>query len=344
MKPEIYEIDYSSGEIKKFKLTIVEEEKQKVKLNEIITTQKINVANNTNTNKGINNKMELYNSKNEKMDINSFVLQELIYENNLFKIYKVKYKSDESILIMKIFNKNKLIKEKLLTHLLSQLNMQNQLVSPFFVSLHHFFQNKENIYITLDYCPYNLSFYKNEMIYSEDKIKLYIAEIIVAFEYLHKLDFTYKYLSLENIFITADNHIKLADLQLNKISNNFKNYYDNGTRQGAGISADIYAIGALLYELVSGIPPLYMKNTLSLNDKNNEEELFLPNFFSDNLKDLISKLLCKDHNKRIGLKSKKQIKAHPWFHNINWDDVLTKNIKPPIDFSLIKNKTDNSNI
>ena len=94
---------------------------------------------------------------------------------------------------------------------------------------------------------------------------------------------------------------------------------------------------------MSGIPPLYIKNTLSLNDINNEEELFLPNFFSDNLKDLISKLLCKDHNKRIGLKSKKQIKAHPWFHNINWDDVLTKNIKPPIDFSLIKNQIDNSN-
>ena len=342
MKPEIYEIDYSSGEIKKFKLTRVEEEQQKLKLNEIITTQKINVTNNTN-NKANNNKIEIFNSKNEKMDISSFTLQELIYENNLYKIYKAKYKSDETILIMKIFNKNKLIKEKLLTHLLSQLNMQKQLVSPFFVSLHHFFQNKDNIYITLDYCPFNMSFYKNEILYTEDKVKLYIAEIIVAIEYLHKLDFTYKNFSLENIFITTDNHIKLADLQLNKISNNLKYYYDNGTRQGTGISADIYAIGALLYELVSGIQPLYIKNTLSLNDKNNEEELFLPNFFSDNLKDLLSKLLCKEPNKRIGLKSKKEIKTHPWFQNINWDDVLTKNIKPSIDFSLIKNKSDNSN-
>ena len=61
------------------------------------------------------------------------------------------------------------------------------------------------------------------------------------------------------------------------------------------------------------------------------------------LKDLLSKLLCKEPNKRIGLKSKKEIKTHPWFQNINWDDVLTKNIKPSIDFSLIKNKSDNSN-
>ena len=342
MKPEIYEIDYSSGEVKKFKLTRIEEEKQKSKLNEIITTQKINVTNNTNTNKGNNNKLEINNSRNEKLDVSSFVLKGLIYENNLYKIHKVKYKSDENILIMKKFNKNKLIKAKLLTHLLSQLNMQNQLVSPFFVSSHHFFQNKNNIYITLDYCPYNMSLYKNEILYTEDCIKLYIAEIILAIEYLHKLDFTYKNLTLENIFITIDNHIKLADLQLNKISNNLKNYYDNGTRQGTGISADIYAIGALLYELVSGIPPLYFIKK-SFNNKNNEEELFFPNFFSNNLKDLLSKLLCKEPNKRIGLKSKKQIKTHPWFQNINWDDVLTKNIKPPINFSLIKNKTDNSN-
>ena len=343
MKPEIYEIVYSSGEIKKFKLTRAEEETQKLKLNEIINTQKINVSSNTTNNKGNNNKLEIYNSKNEKMDISSFILQELIYESNLYKIYKVKYKSDGSILLMKIFNKNNLIKSKLLTHLLSQLNMQNQLISPFFVSFHHFFQNEQNIYITLDYCPYNMSFYKNEMIYAEDSIKLYIAEIIVAIEYLHKLDFTYKDLSLENIFITPDNHIKLADFQLNKISNNMKYYYDNETRQGAGISADIYAIGAIIYELVSGIPPLFIKKS-SLNFKiNEEEELFLPNFFSDNLKDFLSKLLCKDPNKRIGLKSRKQIKTHPWFQNINWDDVLKKNIKPPLNFSLIKNKTDNSN-
>ena len=114
MKPEIYEIDYSSGEIKKFKLTRAEEEKQKLKLNELITTQKINVSSNTTTSKGNNNKLEIYNSKNEKMDLSSFILQELIYESNLYKIYKVKYKSDGSILLMKIFNKNNLIKSEFL--------------------------------------------------------------------------------------------------------------------------------------------------------------------------------------------------------------------------------------
>jgi len=50
MKPDIYEIDYYSGEIKKFKLTKQEEEKQKLKLNEIITTQKISVNNASNNN------------------------------------------------------------------------------------------------------------------------------------------------------------------------------------------------------------------------------------------------------------------------------------------------------
>ncbi len=344
MKPDIYEIDYYSGEIKKFKLTKQEEEKQKLKLNEIITTQKIsvnNASNNNANNKAINNRIEIFNTKNEKMDISLFVLQELLYDCNLYKIYKVKYKQDGSILIMKIFNKNNLIRAKLLTHLFSQLNMQNQLLSPFFVSLHHFFQNDENIYITLDYCPYNLSFNKNKIIYEEDSIKLYIAEIIVAMEYLHKIDLTYKNLSLEHIYITKDNHIKLADLQINKISNSSKYYYDNGTKQGTGVSADIYNIGAIIYELVCGMPPLYV-NT-SITDKIKEEELFLHNFLSENLKDLLSKLLCEDPNKRIGLKSRKQIKSHPWFKNINWDDLLIKSSNPSINFPLIKNQIDNNN-
>ena len=54
----------------------------------------------------------------------------------------------------------------------------------------------------------------------------------------------------------------------------------------------------------------------------------------------MSKLLCKDPNKRIGFKNKKEIKNHAWFKNINWDNLLinrlTKSSNPSTNFSLIK--------
>ena len=144
------------------------------------------------------------------------------------------------------------------------------------------------------------------------------------------LCYSYKNLCLENIFIDKDNHIKLAEFQLNKIVFT----YEDGFRYGTGISEDIYSIGSILYELISGIPPLYFTN-LNYITKKKEEELYLFNYFSDELKDLLSKLLCKDPNKRIGFKNKKEIKTHPWFKNINWDNILIKTSNPSINFSLI---------
>jgi protein-serine/threonine kinase len=154
---------------------------------------------------------------------------------------------------------------------------------------------------------------------------------------LHKLEYSCKSLSLENILITGDNHIKLANLKLNKIEFT----YEDGNKICSGVGEDIYSIGCILYELISGIPPLFITN-LNFITKKKEEELFLFDYFSDNLKDLLSKLLGKEPKKRIGFKNKKELKNHPWFKNINWDNLLIKCSNPSINFSLIKKEIEES--
>ena len=333
-KPDVFEIDFLSGEIKNFNLTKDEKEKQKEKLNELISSQNIYVDkfnNKEKTLKGIKNN----DSNSVEKNINLFIFEELIYENNLYAIYKVKYKLDGNNLIMKVFSTKNLIASNLFTPLETQINNLKLLKCPFIATINQNFQIDDKLYLTSDYYQTNLSFYKNKIIFEEDSIKLYIAEIILAIEYLHNKEFSYNNLNFEDILITKDNHIKLDALKINKTISYLEFSFDNGTRQGIGKSADIYAIGAILYELICGMPPLYIINTTS-NNKNKVEELFLFDFFSDNLKDLLSKLLCKDPNIRIGIKNKKEIKTHPWFKNINWDDLLIKNVHPPLNFSLIE--------
>ena len=157
------------------------------------------------------------------------------------------------------------------------------IISPFLLSIYHSFQRNDNLYFTLEDCPgYNLSFYKNRIIFDENDIKIFIAEIILAVEYIHKIEMTYMNLSLENILITKDNHIKLADLQLQKKINNIQNNISIITRKGIGISADIYSIGCILYELVCGMPPFFAIN-VDFKNKKKEEELYFPNYLSDDL-------------------------------------------------------------
>ena len=72
--------------------------------------------------------------------------------------------------------------------------------------------------MVLDYCPngdlaYHLT--KREIL-DEPEAMFFIAEVVLAIEYIHGLDVIYRDLKPENILIDADGHIKLADFGLAK--------------------------------------------------------------------------------------------------------------------------------
>ena len=51
---------------------------------------------------------------------------------------------------------------------------------------------------------------------------------------------------------------------------------------------------------------------------------------SDEAKDLIRKLLTKAPELRLGSKGGAEIMEHPFFRNINWDDLYNKKLTAPI--------------
>lgn len=73
-------------------------------------------------------------------------------------------------------------------------------------------------------------------------------------------------------------------------------------RGGHNFSVDHYCIGALLYELVTGLPPYYSKdqNQLFHNILNNELEFPERFALSYEIKALLSQLLVKDPSRRLG--------------------------------------------
>ena len=111
-------------------------------------------------------------------------------------------------------------------------------------------------------------------------------------------------------------------------------------RAGTGKAADWWSFGAIIYEMLTGLPPFYDKNRQELynNIKNMEIDFLNDNDLndknvSDEGKDLLSKLLVKDPSKRLGggeLDSE-EIKCHPWFSNkySDWTTIMEKTEKPP---------------
>ncbi len=336
---EIMEIDYKNGDIKKVG------ENPKMKNNNI------NIINDGSK---IGND-DIFNNK--KIGFHSFELLDCIGSGSFGKVFKVRMKTTGKIYAMKVINKNFLMKHRQLKYATTECNVLKQAKSPFILTLHYSFQTEKNLYMILDYCPGgDLNYHIMQNTFEEHEAKFYIAELILGIENLHKLNIIYRDLKPENILINSDNHIKLADFGLAKEGVNdstmTKSFCGSPAylspemiiRKGAGKSADMYGIGAVLYEMIHGTPPFFSNNIKTLYKNITQSKLMLPDYFSDELKDLLKQLLCKDPYKRIGVLDKNELKRHVWFKGINWKKIANKEVEPPLDLIKIKRDLENDNI
>ncbi|KZV32976.1 serine/threonine-protein kinase tricorner-like [Dorcoceras hygrometricum] len=95
-------------------------------------------------------------------------------------------------------------------------------------------------------------------------------------------------------------------------------------KKGYGMECDWWSLGAIMFEMLVGYPPFYSDDPMSTCRKivNWRTHLKFPEEAKLSLaaKDLISKLLCSV-NQRLGSNGADEIKSHPWFSGINWDNI-----------------------
>ncbi|RDX76022.1 Serine/threonine-protein kinase CBK1, partial [Mucuna pruriens] len=95
-------------------------------------------------------------------------------------------------------------------------------------------------------------------------------------------------------------------------------------KKGYGMECDWWSLGAIMYEMLVGYPPFYSDDPMSTCRKivNWKSHLKFPEEarLTIEAKDLISKLLC-NVNQRLGSNGANEIKAHPFFHGVNWDKL-----------------------
>ena len=176
---------------------------------------------------------------------------------------------------MKILEKEKIIQQNLARYALTERNVlsiagRHDLI----VGLEFAFQNEHRLYLIMEYCPGGDlgKQIKIKRKFSEAEAKLYIAEVIVAIEYLHYNKIIFRDLKPENIVLDARGHVKLTDFGLSKenVGDLFNNTSFVGSiaylapeilkKQPHSKSLDWYLTGVLLYEMIVGIPPYYHNN------------------------------------------------------------------------------------
>uniref|UniRef100_A0A665TU38 non-specific serine/threonine protein kinase n=1 Tax=Echeneis naucrates TaxID=173247 RepID=A0A665TU38_ECHNA len=182
-----------------------------------------------------------------------------------------------------------------------------------------------------------------ERVFSEDRTRFYGAEIVSALDYLHSAKIVYRDLKLENLMLDKDGHIKITDFGLCKegITDTATMKTFCGTPEylapevlednDYGRAVDWWGLGVVTYEMMCGRLPFYNQDHEKLFELILMEEIKFPRTLSADAKSLLSGLLIKDPNKRLGggPDDAKEIMRHSFFGTIDWQDVYDKKLVPP---------------
>lgn len=262
------------------------------------------------------------------------------------RVYKARLRSTGEIFAIKVLEKSSMGRKFRPQHIIDERHILEITENhPFLLKLFYAFQTSSKLYLVTEYCPGGDMYKHLRMVgraFEEKKAKRIIAEVILGLEHLHKCGAIYRDLKLENIFLDAEGHIRLADFGLSKVlRSNAKNRMLSGARSFCGTkeyiapemikercdygqAVDFWALGVVLYELVTGRNPFYCKKENEMFQRINRGEVYLPPILSDDLQAFLLDLLCTDPARRIGVNGYTELKNHPWLSNVDWHGIYIK--------------------
>nr|CAA59427.1 ribosomal S6 kinase [Homo sapiens] len=288
----------------------------------------------------------------EKADPSQFELLKVLGQGSYGKVFlvrKVKGSDAGQLYAMKVLKKATLkvrdrVRSKMERDILAEVN------HPFIVKLHYAFQTEGKLYLILDFLRGGDLFTRlsKEVMFTEEDVKFYLAELALALDHLHSLGIIYRDLKPENILLDEEGHIKITDFGLSKeaIDHDKRAYSFCGTieymapevvnRRGHTQSADWWSFGVLMFEMLTGSLPFQgkdRKETMALILK---AKLGMPQFLSGEAQSLLRALFKRNPCNRLGagIDGVEEIKRHPFFVTIDWNTLYRKEIKPPFKPAL----------
>jgi len=231
---------------------------------------------------------------------------------------------------------------------------------PFITTLYSSFQNKDHIFFVMEYMSGgDLKGQLDEVqAFSEKRAQFYAAEITLGVQFLHQQGILHRDLKPENVLVGSDGHCKLADFGLSKLG--LFHYCKTSTQCGTpyymapeivknlpyGQGVDWWAVGVMIFEMITGILPFESDEEEDSNDDSAEDsleknilnnEVDFPEHMSPAAVSIVVQLLMKDPTQRLGSNaSVEAVRQHPFFKGIDWRAVHEKRVKPPEKEKVVK--------
>uniref|UniRef100_A0A8C6XDU6 Ribosomal protein S6 kinase n=1 Tax=Naja naja TaxID=35670 RepID=A0A8C6XDU6_NAJNA len=283
----------------------------------------------------------------EKADPSQFELLKVLGQGSFGKVFlvrKITPPDNSHLYAMKVLKKATLkVRDRLRTKL--ERDILVEVNHPFIVKLHYAFQTEGKVYLILDFLRGGDLFMRlsKEVMFTEEDVKFYLAELALGLGHLHRLGIVYRDLKPENILLDDEGHIKLTDFGLSKeaIDHEKKAYSFCGTveymapevvnRQGHTQSADWWSYGVLMFEMLTGALPFQGKDRKETMTLILKAKLGMPQFLSCEAQSLLRALFKRNPINRLGSgpDGVEEIKRHSFYSTIDWNKLFRREIKPP---------------
>ncbi|OQS01300.1 ribosomal protein S6 kinase [Achlya hypogyna] len=268
------------------------------------------------------------------------------------KLVRKKHGADEgSFYAMKSIKKRLVVARGLVEATNAERRILDRIKHPFIATLCYAFQNDAKLYLLSHYYPGGNLLDQMRLVrhFTEERARLYAAEVTLALGHLHSNDIMYRDLKLENVLCDSEGHVALTDFGMSKENvkatertSTFVGTYqmmapDILTNKPYTRAIDWWALGVMVFEMIDGRTPFNAKNNKLIKEKIMTFEVPFSDRFSKDAKSFVQGLLQKKPEERLGCgpDGVEEIKRHPWFASVNWAQVYARKATFSADQELL---------
>ncbi|RYP70378.1 hypothetical protein DL771_005499 [Monosporascus sp. 5C6A] len=296
----------------------------------------------------------------QRIGLDHFNFLAVLGKGNFGKVMLAETKKSRKLYAIKVLKKEFIIENDEVESIRSEKRVfliANRERHPFLTSLHACFQTETRVYFVMEYISGgDLMLHIQRGQFGAKRSQFYAAEVCLALKYFHENGVIYRDLKLDNILLTLDGHIKIADYGLCKEDM----WYGSTTSTFCGTpefmapeilldkkygrAVDWWAFGVLIYQMLLQQSPFRGEDEDEIYDAILADEPLYPIHMPRDSVSILQKLLTREPDQRLGSgpTDAQEVMNQPFFRSINWDDIYHKRVEPPF-LPQIKNATDTSN-